>query len=87
MAFLGQLSIIWPFSLQLKHLPFFMSRDVSASKFRGVGIIIPQSVLDRHEKEGLLLDIVGACGKLMTALRGTLAIVCTIVEDLAFSLI
>ncbi len=42
---------------------------------------------DRREKELLLLNIVGAYEKLVIALKGTLAAVCTVVEDLAFSLI
>ena len=44
-------------------------------------------MLDRHEKEVLLLDTIGAWEELVTALRGTLAAVCTVVEDLAFFLI
>ena len=87
LAFFGQLSIIFPLPLQLKHLLFFISRDVSTSKFQGVRVIISRNVLDRHEKEVLLLDTVGAWEELVTALRGTLAVICTIVEDLAFFLI
>ena len=87
LAFSGQLSIVCPLSLQLKHLPSFISRDFSASEFRGVGVIVPQSLLDRREKEVLLLDTVGAREELVTALKGTLAVVRTVVEDLAFSLI
>ena len=64
-----------------------MSCDISLSKFRGVGVIISQSMLDRRKKEVLLLDIVGAWEKLVTALKGILASICTVVEDLAFSLI
>ena len=87
LAFLGVLSIVCPLSLQLKHLPSFISRNVSASEFRFVGVIVPQSVLDRYEKEVLLLDIVGAQEELVTVFRETLAVVCTVIEDLAFSLI
>ena len=44
-------------------------------------------MLDKCEKEVLLFDILGAQKKLVTTLKRTLAIVCTIVEDLAFFLI
>ena len=44
-------------------------------------------MLDRQEKDILLLDIVNAWKELVTALRKTLAVVCIIVEDLAFFLI
>ena len=64
-----------------------MSCDISVSKFLGVGIIDLQSVLDRRKKEVFLLGIAGAREENMTAFKGTLAIVCTIVEDLAFFLI
>ena len=87
LAFFGQLSIVCPLSLQLKHLPSFMSCDISASKFLGVGVIDPRSVLDRRKKEVFLLGIAGAQEKNVTAFKGTLAIVCIVVEDLAFSLI
>ena len=87
LAFLGQLSIVYPLPLQLKHLPSFISRDVFASEFRGVGVIVPRTVLDRREKEVLLLDTIGAREELVTAFKETLAVVCTVVEDLAFSLI
>ena len=87
LAFMGQLSIVCLFPLQFKNLPSFISRDVSASEFRGIGVIVPRSVLDRCKKDVLLLDIVGARKELVTALRGTLAVVRTIVKDLTFSLI
>ena len=87
LAFFGQLSIVCPLSLQLKHLPSFISCDILTSKFLGVEVIDPRSVLDRHEKEVFLLGIAGAREENMTAFKGTLAIVCTIVEDLAFFLI
>ena len=64
-----------------------MSCDISASKFLGVGVIDPQSVLDRREKQVFLLVTAGAREKNVIALKGTSAIVCTVIEDLAFSLI
>ena len=87
LAFFEQLSIVYPLSLQLKHLPSFMSCDISASKFLGVEVIDLRSVLDRRKKEVFLLDIAGAREENVTAFKGTLAIVCTVVKDLAFSLI
>ncbi len=57
------------------------------SEFRDVGVIVPRSVLDRREKEVLLLDTVSARKELVIALKGTLAAIRTIIEDLAFSLI
>ena len=45
-----------PFFLQLKHLPFFISYDTFALEFLGIRVIIPQSELEKHEKELLLLD-------------------------------
>ena len=51
LVFSGQLSIVCPFPLQLKHLPSFISCDISASEFLGVEVIDPQSVLDRRKKE------------------------------------
>ena len=87
LVFSGQLSIVYPLPLQLKHLPFFMSCDISASEFLGVRAINPRSVLDRRKKEEFLLGIAGAREENVTALKGTLAVVCTDVEDLAFSLI
>ena len=87
LAFFGQLSIVCPLSLQLKYLPSFMSCDISAFKFLGVGIIDPRSVLDRRKKEVFLLGIAGAREENVTAFKRTLAVVCTVVEDLAFSLI
>ena len=64
-----------------------MSCDISTSKFLGVGVIDPQSVLDRCKKEVFLLGIAGAWEENVTAFKGTLAVVCTVVEDLAFFLI
>ncbi len=64
-----------------------MSCNISASEFLGVGVIDPQSVLDRREKEVFLLGTAGALKEPVIALKGTLAVVCTVVEDLAFSLI
>ena len=87
LAFFGQLSIVYSLSLQLKHLPSFMSCDISASKFLGIGVIDPQSVLDRRKKEVFLLGIAGAWEENVAVFKGTLAIVCTVVEDLTFSLI
>ena len=87
LAFSGQLSIVCSFSLQLKHLPSFMSCDISASEFLGVGVINLQSMLDRCEKEVFLLGTTGAQEENVTAVKGILAVVCTVVEDLAFFLI
>ena len=64
-----------------------MSCDISASKFLGVGVIDPQSVLDRRKKEVFLLGIADARKENVTALKETLAVVCTVVEDMAFFLI
>ncbi len=87
LAFSGQLSIVFPLPLQLKHLPSFMSCDISTSKFLGVGVIDPRSVLNRHEKDMFLLGTVGALEEPVTVLKRTLAVIRTVVEDLAFSLI
>ncbi len=87
LIFSGQLSIIYPLLLQLKHLPFFMSFNISVSKFLGVGVIDPRGILDRCKKEVFLLGTVDAQEESVTAFKGTLAIVCTVIEDLAFSLI
>ncbi len=87
LAFSWQLSIVCPLPLQLKHFPSFMSYDISAYKFVDVEVIDPQSVFDRREKEMFLLGIAGTLEKPVTALKGRLAIVCIIIEDLAFSLI
>ena len=87
LAFFGQLSIVCLLSLQLKHLPSYISCDISASKFLGVGVIDPQSVLDRRKKEVFLLGIAGAREENVTAFKRTLAVVCTVVENLAFFLI
>ncbi len=87
LAFFGQLSIICPLPLQLKPLPSFISCDISASEFLGVAVIDPRSVLDRRKKELFLLGITSALEEPVTALKGTLAVVRIVVEDLAFSLI
>ena len=87
LAFFRQLSIVCPLSLQLKHLSSFISCDISASEFLGVGVMDPRSVLDRREKEVFLLGIAGAREENVTAFKGTLAVVYTVVEDLALSLI
>lgn len=56
LAFSGQLSVVYPFLLHLKHLPSFMSRDISTSEFRDIGVIVAQTKLDKLGKEVLLLD-------------------------------
>ena len=71
----------------VEEFPSFISCNVSVSGFRCVRVIVPQSMLDRHEKEVLLLDTVGTWKELVSALRKTLAVICTIVENLAFFLI
>ena len=87
LAFFGQLSIVCSPSLQLKHLSSFMSFDISMSEFLGVGVIDPRSVLNRRKKELFLLGIIGAREEDVTAFKGTLAVICTDVENLAFFLI
>ncbi len=44
-------------------------------------------MLDRYKKEVFLLGIASARKELVITLKGILAIVCTVVEDLTFSLI
>ena len=87
LEFSGQLSIVCPFPLQLKHFPSFMSCDISTSKFLGVRVIDPRSVLDKRKKKVFLLGTAGTWEENMTAFQGTLAVVCTVIEDLAFFLI
>ena len=87
LVFSGQLSIVCPLPLQLKHFSSFMSCDILVSKFLGIRVIDPRSILDRRKKEVFLLGTAGALEELVTALKGTLAIVCIVVEDLAFFLI
>ena len=87
LAFFGQLRIVCLFLLQLKYFLSFMSYDISTSKFLGVGVIDPQSVLDRRKKKVFLLGIADAWKENVTALKRNSAVVCTIVENLAFSLI
>lgn len=69
LAFSRQLSIIYLFSLQMKHFSFFMGYDISASEIQGIGVIVPQKVLDRCKKKMLILDIISAWEKLVTALK------------------
>ena len=64
-----------------------MSCDISTSKFLGIKIIDPRSVLDRCKKEIFLLDIIDVQKENMTAFKKILAVVCTVIEDLAFLLI
>ena len=64
-----------------------MSYDISTSEFLDIEVIDPQSVLDRCKKEVFLLDIASAQKELVTNLKGTLVVVCTIIENLDFSLI
>ncbi len=64
-----------------------MSCDISASEFLGIGVIDPQSVLDKRKKEVFMLGTTGALEEPVTTLKGILAVVRTVVEDLAFSLI
>ena len=58
-----------------------MSCDISASEFLGVGVIDPQSMLDRHKKEVFLLSIAGAQEENVTVFKGTLAVVVTVIEE------
>lgn len=55
------------------------------SKFSGIEVIVSQNVLDRHEKNVLLLETVGTWKKLVIALKKIVAAICLIVEDLAYS--
>ncbi len=64
-----------------------MSHDIFISKFWDIRVIVPQSELDRSEKDILLLDIVDIQEKLMIALKKILATVCTILKILTFFLI
>ena len=64
-----------------------MSCDILASKFLSVEVIDSQSRLDRCKKEVFLLGIAGARKENVTVFKKTLAIVCTVVKELAFSLI
>lgn len=64
-----------------------MSRDISASKFRGIRVIVAQSKLDKGEKKILLLDIVGTWEALIITFRKILAIVDIIVKNRAFFMI
>ena len=87
LAFSRQLSIICLFPLQLKRFLFFMSCNILASKFLGVGIINPQNMLNKCKKKMFLLSIAGAWKEFVIVLKRTLALVCTIVENLTLSLI
>lgn len=69
-CFFEQLSIVYPLLLQLKYFLSFISRNIFIFKFQGIEVIVPQSILDRHEKEILFSDIVGTWEELMTALKG-----------------
>ena len=64
-----------------------MSHDIYASKFRDIGVIVHRSMLDRHKKELLLLDITGTSEELVIALKEILDAVRTVIEDLTFFLI
>ena len=64
-----------------------MSYDILTFKFLGVGVIDPQNVLDKRKKDVFLLNIIGAWKKSVIVLKEILAIICTIVKDLALSLI
>lgn len=48
--------------------------------------MVPQSELDRRKEEILLLNQ-GVCEELVIAFKETLGVVCSMMEDLAFSLI
>lgn len=73
-----QLSIVYSVSLRLKHLSFFISRDISASEFLDIGFIVSWNVLDRHKKLSLL-DKIRAWKKLVIVFKQLLATVCIIV--------
>ena len=49
--------------------------------------MVSQTLLDRHEKEVLLLDKIDAWKELVTAFKKILAAVYTLMEDLPFFLI
>lgn len=87
LAFSGSLSIVYSLFLQLKHFRSFMSHDISSSKFRDVRVIVSQSVLDKRKKVVLLFNKLETREEPVIALKGTLAIICTIVRDLIVSLI
>lgn len=63
-----------------------MNCDLFALKFRSIKVIVSQSKLDKCEKEILLLDTY-IYEELITALKKTLAVVCTILKYLTFFLI
>lgn len=48
-------------------------------------VIIIQNIFDGRKEKILLLDIIRALKKLMTAVEKILVILCTIVENMAFS--
>ena len=56
LVFSEQLSIIYLFPLQLKYFPSFINYNTFALEFWDIKLIIPQSELERREKELLLLD-------------------------------
>ena len=64
-----------------------MSCDILASKFLNIRVIDPQNILDKGKKEVFLLGTIDALEKFVTALQETLAVVCTVIKDLTFSLI
>lgn len=61
-----------------------MNYDISASEFLGIEIINPQSVLNRRNKKAFLLSTTSVCKETVTVFKGTLAVIYTIVKDLAF---
>ena len=75
-----------PLFLYLKHFPSFTSRDFFSFKFRGIWVRICQSELNKRKKKVLLWDI-STQEKLVITFKEILAIICTIIEDLAFFLI
>lgn len=64
-----------------------MRRDISASKFQGIGSIVSQSKFDKYEKNVPLSDIIGTLEKLVTSFQETLTVINTVVKDIAFILI
>lgn len=64
-----------------------MSLNIFTFKFQSKRVIILQNILDKYEKEMLLLDSVDAKKKLVAALKRRLSVIYTIIKDLAFFLI
>lgn len=52
-----------------------------------MGVIVPQSILNRRKEKILLLDILNAWEELMIALKEISVILYTRVKDLVFSVI